>query len=124
MGGSRMEEFLARSAVGEDTFVQCTTCDYAAHVEAVAVPSPAAVAYDGVPAAHAEQTPDTPTIESLVAHLNPAFPREDRAWPGGDALQNVMVMPTRPDGTREPPDLGIQGESGVEEKRLGGTRGS
>src|SRR3546814_1493106 len=69
MGGSRSEEFLARSAVGEDTFVQCTTCDYAANVEAVAVPSPAAVAYDGVPAAHAEQTPDTPTIESLVAHL-------------------------------------------------------
>ncbi|NYG58103.1 prolyl-tRNA synthetase [Nocardioides daedukensis] len=120
MGGSRSEEFLARSAVGEDTFVQCTTCDYAANVEAVAVPSPAAVAYDGVPAAHAEQTPDTPTIESLVAHLNQAFPREDRAWTAGDTLKNVMVMLKHPDGTREPLAIGIPGDREVDQKRLEG----
>ncbi len=45
MGGSRSEEFLANAAVGEDTYVRCTTCDYAANVEAVQVrpPSPVAV---------------------------------------------------------------------------------
>src|SRR6185503_19083030 len=40
MGGSRSEEFLAKAAVGEDTFVRCSLCDYAANVEAVSVPQP------------------------------------------------------------------------------------
>jgi prolyl-tRNA synthetase len=40
MGGSASEEFLAVSSVGEDTYVRCTTCDYAANVEAVRVPAP------------------------------------------------------------------------------------
>ncbi len=56
MGGSKSEEFLARADVGEDTYVRCTICDYAANVEAVDTPAPAAVPYDDAPAAHAEQT--------------------------------------------------------------------
>jgi len=32
MGGSKSEEFLASSPVGEDTYVRCTKCDYAANV--------------------------------------------------------------------------------------------
>ena len=39
MGGSASEEFLAPTETGEDTFVQCTNCDYAANVEAVADPA-------------------------------------------------------------------------------------
>src|SRR5690606_16301424 len=70
MGGSKSEAFLARSSVGEDTFVQCTSCAYAANVEAVAVPAPTALSHDDIPAAHAEKTPGTPTIETLVDHLN------------------------------------------------------
>src|SRR6185437_8700277 len=35
MGGSASEEFLAPAESGEDTFVQCTNCDYAANTEAV-----------------------------------------------------------------------------------------
>ena len=35
MGGSKSEEFLTPAAVGEDTYVRCTTCDYAANVEAL-----------------------------------------------------------------------------------------
>ena len=35
MGGSKSEEFLAKADVGEDTYVRCTHCDYAANVEAV-----------------------------------------------------------------------------------------
>ena len=46
--------------------------------------------YDDLPAAHAEQTPDTPpTIETLVDHLNEKFPRDDRPWRAGDTLKNV-----------------------------------
>ena len=40
MGGSASEEFLATAEHGEDTYVRCTSCDYAANVEAVRVPSP------------------------------------------------------------------------------------
>ena len=35
MGGSKSEEFLTPAEVGEDTYVRCTKCDYAANVEAV-----------------------------------------------------------------------------------------
>ena len=120
MGGSRSEEFLARADVGEDTYVRCTQCDYAANVEAVTVRPPAPVAYDEAPAAHAEQTPDTPTIESLVDHLNLKFPREDRSWQAGDTLKNVLVVFKHPDGTREPVAIGVPGDRDVDAKRLNG----
>jgi prolyl-tRNA synthetase len=120
MGGSRSEEFLARSEVGEDTYVRCTTCDYAANVEAVEVPAPAPVAYDDVPAAHAEDTPGTPTIQTLVDHLNDAFPREDRPWAAGDTLKNVLVVLKHADGTREPLAIGLPGDREVDQKRLEG----
>jgi len=120
MGGSASEEFLAKAEVGEDTYVRCTHCDYAANVEAVAVPAPAPVSYDDVPAAHAEDTPDTPTIDTLVSHLNAAFPREDRPWAAGDTLKNVLVVLKHPDGTREPLAIGVPGDREVDQKRLEG----
>src|ERR687890_826155 len=52
MGGSRSEEFLAKAEVGEDTYVRCSRCDYAANVEAVTVRPPAPVPYDDAPPAH------------------------------------------------------------------------
>jgi prolyl-tRNA synthetase len=118
MGGSRSEEFLATADVGEDTYVRCTSCGYAANVEAVRVPAPSAVAWDGAPAAHVEDTPETPTIETLVDHLNERFPRPDRAWHAGDTLKNVVVMLVHPDGTREPLAIGLPGDREVDEKRL------
>ncbi|MGZ8744626.1 MAG: proline--tRNA ligase [Nocardioides sp.] len=120
MGGSKSEEFLAKAAVGEDTYVRCTTCDYAANVEAVQVPAPAALAYDDVPAAHAEQTPDTPTIQTLVDHLNEKYPRDDRPWTAADTLKNVLVTLKHPDGTREPIAIGVPGDREVDQKRLEG----
>ena len=120
MGGSRSEEFLANAAVGEDTYVRCTNCDYAANVEAVQVPAPSPVPYDDVPAAHAEDTPDTPTIQTLVDHLNAAFPRADRPWKAGDTLKNVLVVLKHPDGTREPLAIGLPGDRDVDQKRLEG----
>lgn len=118
MGGSRSEEFLARVAVGEDTFVQCTVCDYAANVEAVAIHAPAPVAYDDVPEARVVDTPGTPTIDTLVAHLDEAEPRDDRAWTGGDTLKNVLFVLEHPDGTTEPLAIGLPGDRDVDEKRL------
>ena len=61
MGGSRSEEFLNPTAIGEDTFVR-SPGGYAANVEAVTTPVPPALPYDDAPAAHVEDTPDTPTI--------------------------------------------------------------
>jgi prolyl-tRNA synthetase len=120
MGGSKSEEFLARSEVGEDTYVRCTSCDYAANVEAVSVRPPAALPYDDVPAAHPEQTPDTPTIQTLVDHLNEKFPRDDRPWTAADTLKNVLVVLKHPDGTREPVAIGLPGDREVDQRRLEG----
>jgi prolyl-tRNA synthetase len=120
MGGSKSEEFLARSAVGEDTYVRCTNCDYAANVEAVQVRVPTALPWDDAPAAHAEQTPDTPTIATLVDFLNEKHPRDDRAWTAGDTLKNVLVLLKHADGTREPLAIGLPGDREVDQKRLEG----
>jgi prolyl-tRNA synthetase len=120
MGGSMSEEFLATAENGEDTYVRCSSCDYAANVEAVQVRPPQPVPYDDAPAAHAEQTPDTPTIATLVDHLNERFPREDRPWDAGDTLKNVLVVLKHPDGTREPIAIGLPGDREVDEKRLAG----
>jgi len=120
MGGSMSEEFLAKAEVGEDTYVRCTHCDYAANVEAVQVRPPRPAAYDDVPAAHAESTPATPTIETLVDHLNATFPRDDRPWTAADTLKNVLVVLKHPDGTREPIAIGLPGDREVDQKRLEG----
>jgi prolyl-tRNA synthetase len=118
MGGSASEEFLATAEYGEDTYVRCTRCDYAANVEAVRVPVPPAVDATGVPEAHVEDTPDTPTIATLVDHLNARFPRADRPWEADDTLKNVIVMVHHPDGRREPLAIGVPGGREVDEKRL------
>ncbi|MCL3818871.1 proline--tRNA ligase [Aeromicrobium wangtongii] len=117
MGGSASEEFLAVSETGEDTFVR-SAGGYAANVEAVTTVVPDAIPLDGLPAAHVEQTPGTPTIDTLVAHLNEAFPRDDRPWEGSDTLKNVLVILRHPDGTREPLAIGLPGDREVDAKRL------
>jgi prolyl-tRNA synthetase len=118
MGGSASEEFLATAENGEDTYVRCTNCDYAANVEAVRTPAPPAVDASSTPAAHVEDTPDTPTIATLVAELNERFPRADRLWEADDTLKNVVVMVRHPDGEREPLAIGVPGGREVDEKRL------
>ena len=81
------------------------------------MPPAACVSYDDAPAAHAEDTPDTPTIDSLVDLLNEAFPRDDRPWAAGDTLKNVLVVLKHPDGTREPLAIGVPGDREVDQKR-------
>ena len=71
MGGSASEEFLA-PLDGRRGHVRrsCPACGYAANIEAVATaPCPRPPTGDA-PAAHVEDTPDTPTIDTLVDHLN------------------------------------------------------
>ena len=117
MGGSASEEFLAVAENGEDTFVR-SPGGYAANVEAVSTPVPESIPFDGIPEAHAEKTPDTPTIDTLVDHLNAAFSRDDRPWEAADTLKNVLVMLRHPDGTREALAIGVPGDREVDEKRL------
>jgi prolyl-tRNA synthetase len=118
MGGSKSEEFLQPTTVGEDTFVRCSACGYAANVEAVATPVPPTRNWDGAAAAHVEDTPDTPTIETLVDVANARFPRADRPWTAADTLKNVVVTLVLPDGSREPLCIGLPGDREVDLKRL------
>ncbi len=117
MGGSASEEFLAVAENGEDTFVR-SAGGYAANVEAVRILPPPTVPYDDAPAAHAENTPDTPTIDTLVDHANAHFPRPDRPWQASDTLKNVIVMIKEVDGTRHPLAIGLPGDRDVDLKRL------
>ena len=117
MGGSRSEEFLYPSPIGEDTFV-ASPGGYAANAEAVTTPVPEAVDASGVPAPVEVPTPDAPTIEALVDLLNDQYPREDRPWTAADTLKNVVVTLTHPDGQRELLVVGVPGDRDVDMKRL------
>ncbi|WOQ18881.1 proline--tRNA ligase [Raineyella sp. W15-4] len=117
MGGSASEEFLAVAENGEDTFVR-SPGGYAANVEAVRIGAPAPLPYDGLPAAHVEDTPRSTTIDALVQVANDLQPRADRPWHGGDTLKNVVFLLEYPDGTREPLAIGLPGDREVDEKRL------
>jgi prolyl-tRNA synthetase len=118
MGGSRSEEFLTPTTIGEDTFVRAPS-GYAANVEAVVTAVPESVDFSDTPAARVVDTPNTGTIEELVAHLNAHFPREDgREWNAGDTLKNVVVVATDPEGNRELLVIGVPGDRDVDMKRL------
>jgi prolyl-tRNA synthetase len=118
MGGSASEEFLAIADNGEDTFVR-SPGGYAANVEAVRITPPAPLPYDDAPAAHGEDTPDTPTIETLVDLANARYPRSDRPWQASDTLKNVVLMITEVDGSRHPLVIGVPGDRELDLKRLG-----
>ncbi|MDT0481153.1 MULTISPECIES: proline--tRNA ligase [Streptomyces] len=81
MGGSKSEEFLAPAEAGEDTFADCPNCDFAANTEAITYElNPVDAA--GVAALEEIPTPDTPTIETLAAHLGVE---------ASDTLKNLLV---------------------------------
>ncbi len=88
MGGSRSEEFLAPCPTGEDTYVLCEKCGYAANVEAMkTVVAP--VDLKTVPPLQVVDTPNTPTIDSLVTVLNEKF---GGGYTGADTLKNVLLV--------------------------------
>ncbi|MEU6018454.1 proline--tRNA ligase [Streptomyces sp. NPDC047515] len=104
MGGSASEEFLAPAPAGEDTFVDCPACDYAANTEAVTFK---ATAVDGSAHGSVEEldTPDTPTIETLAGHLG---------VPASATLKNLLV---KVDG--EIVAVGVPGDREVDLGKLG-----
>ncbi|WP_406512826.1 proline--tRNA ligase [Streptomyces sp. NBC_00161] len=103
MGGSASEEFLAPASAGEDTFVDCPSCDYAANTEAVTF---ALTPVDAEhPALEEVDTPDTPTIETLAAHLG---------VPASATLKNLLV---KVDG--EITAVGVPGDREVDLGKLG-----
>ncbi|MEY4997660.1 MAG: hypothetical protein RLY59_1064 [Actinomycetota bacterium] len=118
MGGSRSEEFLHPTEVGEDSFVR-SAGGYAANIEAFTTVVPASRPIEGQPAARVFDSPNTPTIESLVNHLNENEPREDgRSWNAADTLKNVVLALTHLDGTRELISIGLPGDREVELARV------
>ena len=88
MGGSGSEEFLAPCETGEDTYVLCEKCGYAANVEAMVTK---VAPYSGAAPAAMDQfdSPNTPTIDSLVELLNSKFGPGHK---GSDTLKNVLLM--------------------------------
>ena len=88
MGGSKSEEFLAPCTTGEDTYVLCPSCGFAANVEAM-VTKVDAVDSSSTPALEELDTPNTPTIDSLVQVLNERF---GGGFTGASTLKNVMLI--------------------------------
>ncbi|WBB65733.1 proline--tRNA ligase [Micromonospora sp. WMMD812] len=119
MGGSASEEFLAATPVGEDTFVGCTACDYAANTEAVTTRAPAAGDPEAHPATEVYDTPETPTIASLVELANARALAGRTDWTAADTLKNVVLTVRRP-GVAETELLviGVPGDREVDLKRV------
>ena len=113
MGGSRSEEFLHPTPVGEDTFVR-SAGGYAANVEAFTTAVPDAIPFDADAAPVIFDSPNTPTIETLVAHSNAHL---DGDYTAADTLKNVVLALTHLDGRRELVIVGIPGDREVDEKR-------
>lgn len=117
MGGSRSEEFLHPTPIGEDTFVR-SAGGYAANVEAYTTVAPASRGYEKLTPAEVLDTPGTPTIATLVDVANENHPRPDgRAWTAADTLKNVVLALTHLDGTREVVVVGLPGDREVDMKR-------
>src|SRR5579884_4131350 len=117
MGGSASEEFLAPAANGEDTFVQCTNCDYTANTEAVVIAAPPEQDLSGHPGAEVLDTPDTPTIETLVKVLDDL----GHPTPPGGTLKNVVLKTRQPGADRwELLVVGVPGDREVDLKRVAG----
>lgn len=125
MGGSRSEEFLHPTPVGEDTFV-VSEGGYAANVEAVTTVAPPALddaAIAALPAMHIEDTPGASTIAALTEYSNQAFPgkgpiAESGEWTRYEMLKHLVYLLTFPDGTTEPLVIALPGDREVDPKRL------
>nr|WP_243843541.1 proline--tRNA ligase [Microbacterium endophyticum] len=118
MGGSRSEEFLHPTAVGEDTFVR-SEGGYAANVEAFTTVAPDPFPVEGQPEAQIFDSPNTPTISTLVAHVNAVLELPEAGeWTAAHTLKNVVLALTHLDGTRELVVVGIPGDREVDDKRV------
>lgn len=113
MGGARSEEFLHPTPVGEDTFVR-SAGGYAANVEAFVTVAPDPIAIEGQPEPEIFDSPNTPTIDTLVAHANAVLEGE---YTAADTLKNVVLALTHVDGSRELVVVGLPGDRDIDDKR-------
>ena len=118
MGGSASEEFLAAADVGEDTYVGCTSCDYAANTEAVTTPAPPVGDIRSRPPLTVHDTPDTPTIAALVDLANRRALDGRTDWSAADTLKNVVVTVHRPGAEPELLVIGVPGDREVDLRRV------
>lgn len=116
MGGSASEEFLADAESGEDTYVRCTGCDYAANTEAVEIAVPSPRDASSLPAMKVLDTPDTPTIETLVASVRAQGLDVDASA----TLKNVVLKVHEPGKDWEIVVVGVPGDRDVDLDRLAG----
>lgn len=117
MGGSRSEEFLHPTPIGEDTFVR-SEGGYTANVEAFTTVAPPTRDSAKLTPAEVLDTPNTPTIQTLVDVANEKHPRPDgRAWTAADTLKNVVLALTHLDGSRELVVVAVPGDREVDTKR-------
>ena len=115
MGGSKSEEFLSPSEIGEDSFVRSAS-GFAANVEAVRFKqSPAITPNNHEAEDHA--SPNTPTIATLVSFSNENHPKPDGTWEASDTLKNVVLALIAGDGKRTLVTVGIPGDREVDQKR-------
>jgi prolyl-tRNA synthetase len=117
MGGSKSEEFLHPTEIGEDTFVR-SAGGYAANVEAVTTVVPMAIDFTDAPPAQVLDTPDTPTIDTLVQASQTVFPNPERPWTAADTLKNVVLSVTLPTGEKQLVVIGVPGDRAVDLKRV------
>ena len=110
MGGSKSEEFLAPCPTGEDTYVLCNSCGYAANVEAI-VTKVDTFTGEKVGALEVLDTPNTPTIDSLVELFNTKYSANISA---ANTLKNVLIM-----ADEKPISVLVPGDREVDLKRLG-----
>ena len=69
IGGDTSQEFMAVAAIGEDAFVWCEQCEYAANTEAATRrPTPEQTIVD-LPARESVSTPEMPGIDVVAAQL-------------------------------------------------------
>ena len=102
MGGSASEEFLGVAPTGEDTYVACTSCDYAANTEAVelqAAPEQDPAAQPALELGPGEVVPDgddrgVPVQGHRLAGPEPGLlvglQVVDHALPGGHQIRIVV----------------------------------
>lgn len=109
MGGSKSEEFLTPCPTGEDTYVLCKKCGYAANVEAMTTVVKNKD-LETPPAIEVLDTPNTPTIETLVEVMNKKYNANIGA---ADTLKNVLLLA---DG--EPICILVPGDREVDLKRV------
>jgi prolyl-tRNA synthetase len=115
MGGSKSEEFLSPSPIGEDTFVR-SAGGFAANVEAVSFSVAEDVDGSQNPPAQVFDSPNTPTIATLVEFANNNHPGS-KPHTAADTLKNVVLALVAPDGKRELVIVGLPGDREVDQKR-------